>query len=172
MPGREVERVEVVARGLDLAAVDDRVAEPEEDVLDLAADLRDEVEPAARDRRPRHRHVDRLLAQAAVELGAPQLLLAAVDRRLEALAEGVQRDAGLAVADVAQRELERALAPRYSTRTRSTSSGVSAAASAASASVSRAFGSTAATVATFVSAPGSGFSLTSSSGFDPQTGSG
>ena len=53
MPGREVERVEVVARRLDLAAVHDRVAEPEEDVLDLAPDLRDEVELAATDGRPR-----------------------------------------------------------------------------------------------------------------------
>ena len=50
VPGREVERVEVVARRLDLAAVDDRVAEAEEDVLDLAADLRDEVQLAARRR--------------------------------------------------------------------------------------------------------------------------
>ena len=44
---REVERVEVVARRLDLAAVDDPVAEPEEDVLDLAPDLRDQVQAAA-----------------------------------------------------------------------------------------------------------------------------
>ena len=44
---REVERVEVVVRRLHLAAVDDLVAEPEEDVLDLAADLRDQVEMAA-----------------------------------------------------------------------------------------------------------------------------
>ena len=44
MTRREVEPVEVVVRRLDLAAVDDPVAEPEEDVLDLAADLRDQVE--------------------------------------------------------------------------------------------------------------------------------
>ncbi len=50
VPRREVERVEVVARRLDLPAVDDRVAEPEEDVLDLAPDLRDEVEVPAPDR--------------------------------------------------------------------------------------------------------------------------
>ena len=48
MARREVEPVEVVVRRLDLAAVDDAVAEPEEDVLDLAADLGDQVEPAAR----------------------------------------------------------------------------------------------------------------------------
>ncbi len=41
--GREVEGVEVVARRLDLATVHDLVAEAEEDVLDLAPDLRDEV---------------------------------------------------------------------------------------------------------------------------------
>ncbi len=51
MPEREVERVEVVARRLDLAAVDDRVAESEEDVLDLAPDLGDQVEVAAPHRR-------------------------------------------------------------------------------------------------------------------------
>ena len=43
MPRREVQRFEVVARRLDLTAVDDAVAEPEEDVLDLAPDLRDQV---------------------------------------------------------------------------------------------------------------------------------
>ena len=48
MARREVERVEVVARRLDLAAVDDAVAEPEEDVLDLAPDLGDQVELPAR----------------------------------------------------------------------------------------------------------------------------
>ena len=41
---REVERVEVVVGRLDLAAVDDLVAEPEEGVLDLAADLGGRVE--------------------------------------------------------------------------------------------------------------------------------
>ena len=48
--GREVERVEVVVGRLDLAAVDDLVAEPEEDVLHLAADLGDQVQVAARAR--------------------------------------------------------------------------------------------------------------------------
>ena len=68
MPGREVERVEVVARRLDLTAVDDRVPEPEEDVLELAPDLRDEVEMTASYRRAGHRDVDALLGEAAVEL--------------------------------------------------------------------------------------------------------
>ena len=47
MAGREVEPVEVVVGRLHLAAVDDAVAEPEEDVLDLAADLGDQVQVAA-----------------------------------------------------------------------------------------------------------------------------
>jgi hypothetical protein len=47
VPGRERERVEVVVGGLDLATVDDAVAEPEEDVLDLPPDLRDQVQAPA-----------------------------------------------------------------------------------------------------------------------------
>jgi hypothetical protein len=43
VPGGEVEAVEVVVGGLDLAAVDDLVAEAEEDGLDLPADLGDQV---------------------------------------------------------------------------------------------------------------------------------
>ena len=60
MAGREVEPVEVVARGLDLTAVDDAVAEPEEDVLDLAADLRDQMQPPTRVPAGRERDVDAL----------------------------------------------------------------------------------------------------------------
>ena len=50
VPRREVQALEVVVRRLDLAPVDDLVAEAEEDVLDLAADLRDQVQMAARAR--------------------------------------------------------------------------------------------------------------------------
>ena len=57
-----------------------------------------------------HRHVDPLLGQAAVELRARELRLARVDRRLEPLAERVERHARLAVAHLAQRELQLALA--------------------------------------------------------------
>ena len=68
---REVERVEVVVRRLDLAAVDDLVAEAEEDVLDLAADLRDQVQVPAARRLARKRDVDsrprRRLAVARAE---------------------------------------------------------------------------------------------------------
>ena len=111
MTVREVERVEVVTSRLDLAAVDDRVAEAEEDVLELAADLGDQVEMPATDRRTRHRHVDALLGESAVELGALETRRTRVDRGLEPLAERVQRHPGLAVADLAERELELALAP-------------------------------------------------------------
>ena len=111
MPRREVERVEVVPGRLDLATVDDRVAEPEEDVLDLAADLRDQVQMArapsprpAASRRPalprgagRGRHGQARSSRASI----------AVSRRSRS---GVEGHTGLAVANVAQRLLERALA--------------------------------------------------------------
>ena len=61
-------------------------------------------------RRARHRHVDPLLREPPVELGAPKLRLAPVDRRLEPLAKRVQRHSRLAVAHLAQRELQLALA--------------------------------------------------------------
>ena len=111
MAGREVERVEVVSRRLDLAAVDDAVAEPEEDVLDLAADLRDQVEPPARVAAGGEGHVDALGRQPGIELRPRELLLAPVDRGLEPLAHRVQRHPGLAVAHLAQRLLDRALPP-------------------------------------------------------------
>ena len=66
--------------------------------------------PAA-DRRAGHRDVDALLGQPPVELGARELGLARVDRRLEPLAERVQRHPGLAVAHLAERQLELALPP-------------------------------------------------------------
>ena len=108
--GREVERVEVVVRQLDLAAVNDPVAEPEEHVLDLAPDLGDQVQPAAGVATCRKRHVDALGGQPGVQLRARQLGLPGVDRRLEPLAHGVQRHPGLPVPYLAQRLLDRALA--------------------------------------------------------------
>src|SRR5688500_16658795 len=97
MARREVEAVEVVPRGLHLPAVDDRVSEPEEDVLELATDLRDQVEMPARERRPGHRDVDPLLRQAAVELCAGELCVPRLDRALEALAQRVERHPRLSV---------------------------------------------------------------------------
>src|SRR5262249_11124049 len=111
MPEREVERVEVVRRRLHLAAVDDRVAETEEDVLDLPPDLRDQVEVPAADMRARHGDVDPLVGEPPVELGPLQRLLTGVDGTLELLAQRVERHARLAVAHLAEGELELALAP-------------------------------------------------------------
>jgi hypothetical protein len=107
---RHVERVEVVVRGLHLAAVDDHVAEPEEDVLDLAADLGDQVQVAARGADARERDVDALLAQAPVELAAVEFLPPRGDGQLDGLAHSVQRLPRLAVAHLAERLLQIALA--------------------------------------------------------------
>ena len=116
MPVREAESVEVVPGRLDLAAVDDLVAEAEEDVLDVAAHERRRMERAARPqlRRPEQlggqRHVDALGREPLLELGARELVLPRGERGLDGLAHGVERHAGLAVAHVAQRELQRAAA--------------------------------------------------------------
>ena len=55
---------------------------------------------------PGERHVDDVLGQRAVELGALELRLAGRDRLLDRLARGVQGHARLAVAHLAERELE------------------------------------------------------------------
>ncbi len=111
VPRGEVEAVEVVMRGLDFAAVDDAVAEPEEDVLDLAPDLRDQVEPSASTAGHGKRDVDALLGEAPVELGALQLRLSRIDGSLDPLASRVERHPGLALAHLAERQLELALPP-------------------------------------------------------------
>ena len=149
MPLGEAERVEVVAGRLDLAAVDDLVAEAEEDVLDVATHQRRRMERAARarscasaraappaaSRRPaRSRASPR--ARPALEL-----LLLRGERRLDRLAHGVERHAGLAVAHFAQRELQRTLAAEVANRVTSESSASDlASAAAASASFSRSSG--------------------------------
>ena len=89
----------------------DLVAEPEEDVLDLALDLGQQMEPPARRALARERDVHRRARVQLVELGAAQLLLPRLDGALDPLAERVQRHPRLAVADLAKRELERALPP-------------------------------------------------------------
>jgi hypothetical protein len=64
-----VERREVVVLVVDLRALEHGEAEPDEDVLHLAPDLRDEVQPAGRLRRvARQRDVDPVLREAPVEL--------------------------------------------------------------------------------------------------------
>jgi hypothetical protein len=97
-------------RCLDLTAVDDPVAEPEEDVLDLAPDLRDQVQASAGVAVHRKRHVDTLLREPPVELRPLELGRALGDRRLDPLAGGVQRAPGGGVAHLAKRQRERALA--------------------------------------------------------------
>src|SRR5437588_4214517 len=112
MPLRESERVEVVPGGLDLAAVDDLVTEAEEDVLDVAADLgrRMKRSPAAEPQRPEQlcwqRYVGALRRQLRLELRALQLVLPRRERLLDRLAGRIQGDTGLAVAHLAQRELQ------------------------------------------------------------------
>ena len=65
---------EVVVLVLDLGALEDREAEPDEDVLHLAPDLRDQVEAAGRLRRVAgKRHVDAVLGEAPVELRCLEL---------------------------------------------------------------------------------------------------
>ena len=58
MAGVARQRVEVLPDGRDLGAVPDLVAHAEEDVLDLAADLRQQVQAAALDRMAGDRDVD------------------------------------------------------------------------------------------------------------------
>jgi hypothetical protein len=65
---------EVVVLVVDLRALEHGEAEPDEDVLHLAPDLRDEVEPARRQRRvARERDVDPVLGEAPVELRCLEL---------------------------------------------------------------------------------------------------
>jgi hypothetical protein len=69
------------------------------------------VQVPAQHARARESHVDALFGEPAVELGALEGALARVDRALERLPERIERHAGLAIADLAQSELQLALAP-------------------------------------------------------------
>src|SRR5665213_830739 len=122
MPRREPERVEVVTGRLDLPAVDDLVAEPEEDVLDIAAHLRRRMERAApaRAKRPPFRagdqfrrkcDVDPFGREPRVELVPLDSVLLLLDGLLDRLPRSVERHARLPVTHVAERELQVALAP-------------------------------------------------------------
>jgi hypothetical protein len=67
--GRVVERGEVVVLVLDLRPLQDREAEPDEDVLELPADLGDQVEmPGRQGRIAGQRDVDPILGQPRIEL--------------------------------------------------------------------------------------------------------
>src|SRR5262249_23415088 len=72
--------------------------------------LRDRMQVADRELFARKRDVDDLLAEPAVELGFLDHPLTFRDRGFEALADPVQEDAALAVADPAERLCELALA--------------------------------------------------------------
>src|SRR5215467_6011879 len=115
MPVGEAESVEVISNRLDLAAVDDLVAEAEEDVLDVAAHERRRMERPARPELRRAEQlggqsdIDALGCKALLELRARELRLPFGKRSLDRLADCVERHAGLAVAHFAQRELQRAL---------------------------------------------------------------
>ncbi len=109
MRRRHVQRVEQVVRRLDLAALDDLVAHAEEDVLDLAPHLRDQVQAAAPLRLARQRDVELLLPERPVELGALEGRLPLGDCLLDPLARRVQGHPGLAAANRAKRLLQLAL---------------------------------------------------------------
>ena len=106
MPRIEGELVEVVLGGLDLAVVADLVAEPEEGVLDLAPGLRDRMQVAERQALARERDVDDVFGERTVELGALEGGLAGGDRGFDRLAGRVERDARLAVTNLAESELQ------------------------------------------------------------------
>ena len=111
MPLGEGELVEVVLRRLDFSVVPDLVAETDEGVFDLAACLRDRVQVAERQPLAGERDVDDVLGQGAVELGALQLGLASGNGSFDGNADGVQRHSGVAVAHLAERQLQVARAP-------------------------------------------------------------
>src|SRR5205823_7399758 len=87
-----VQGVEVVVDGLDLGPLDDGEAEPEEDVLELAPGLGDEVQAADGLRRVAgERDVDAVGDQPLLELGGLELGVASGDRVLELAAGQVGR---------------------------------------------------------------------------------
>ena len=111
-PAGKFSAVEVVVGRLDLASVDDPVAEAEEDVLDLAADLRHEVQPATRRSAHRKRHVDPLLRQPRSSSARSSSARALGDGVLDPPLRLVQRAPGLGVPHLPQRERKRALPPQ------------------------------------------------------------
>ena len=110
MRRRKRELVEVVVRGLDLAVVDDVVAEAEERVLDEPADVCRRMEGTDPALVAGKGDVDALLSEPAVEIGALERLPPCLDLCLQTFADRVQEHPGLAVADVAERLGELALA--------------------------------------------------------------
>ncbi|SRR6266540_2541899 len=98
MRERLVERVEVVPDRLDLAAIDDLIPQPEEDVLDLTPDLGQGMQSSPPQWCARQGDVELLVE---LSQSAPlELRLTGCERLLEALSHGIERHAGLSVADV------------------------------------------------------------------------
>src|SRR5215218_3827115 len=109
MARRHVERIEEMPRVLDLVTVDDVVAESEEDILDLAPDLRDEVVVATGRRLAGECDVDDVLRERTVEFGTAELVLPPLDEPFEVLAQRVEDAAALGVANLPECLLELAL---------------------------------------------------------------
>src|SRR5215212_2934115 len=92
MPGRVVERREVVIVELDLGPLHHPVPEADEDVLDLALGPHQEVVGGhCRARRARQGDVDRVLGEDAVELGGLELVATRGELLLERRPGGVGR---------------------------------------------------------------------------------
>ena len=139
MPRREVQALEVVVRRLDLASVDDLVAEAEEHVLDLAADLRDQVQMPALSAAARQGDV-----VAVPRRGRRARASSAVPRSASALS--IRSRSAFSVIPVSRSRTARSacfsslLRPRKRTRASSSSSALRAAAIALRASLSSGFG--------------------------------
>ena len=88
---------------VDLGSFVDLEAHAEEDVLDLALHLSQEMQPAAPERLARQRHVEGALRIEPLERFGLDGVLPLGDRSLEPPADAVQQHAGLAVADAAKR---------------------------------------------------------------------
>ena len=111
MAGIGRERVEVVPGVGHLGAFVDLEAHAEEDVLDLALHLRQEVQPPAPERLARQCHVERALRVQPLERFVLDRVAARLDRRLEPRADAVQEHPALAVTHCSQRLGEVALPP-------------------------------------------------------------
>ena len=116
---RRVERREVVVVELDLGAFGDAVAEADEDVLDLAHGLADEVLVAGREGLAGQGDVDALVGQRGGERFALELRFTLLHELLELLADEVAALAdqrallGRQARDGAQELRQRALAPQH-----------------------------------------------------------
>ena len=102
MAGIARQRVEVLPDGCDLGPVPDLVAHAEEDVLDLAPDLRQQVQPPAANRVAGNRDVETGAGGRLVD-ETQQILLPRRHRLLEPRPDAVQEHPALPVAHGAER---------------------------------------------------------------------